>query len=262
MGIKKLTSYLREHAPKSFAGQPCKFETQVPVAIDVSLFLHKFAYAVGPQFVDSSFVKFRTNLLQSNMKPIWVFDGNNLDLKLDERVRRSNVKTSIEKRRLEQSDTYFVANEIIVSPYVDRKRIYDHLKTMLQSEDEVLVSKYEGEALCSYLVTQGKAFAAISSDSDLFGYLCPKIILDCSMGISNAKLIDMKEILEELQLSESQFQKFCILCGSDFMKNVPGIGPVAAFKHAKNGTFPEKIDMEKYETIKNLFATYCYESID
>ena len=258
MGIKNLTNYLRRFAPKSFAGQPIAFEESVPVAIDVALFANKFSYALGPQNVYSSFLKFRTNLLQANMKPIWVFDGQPLHLKFDERVRRAKNKSTFQQNRLDNPGTYFVVNEVNTE---DKKTMYKNLKELLENEDEVYISKFEGEALCSYLVKQGKAFAAISSDSDLFAYLCPRMIFDCTIGISNARILNMQEILNELEISEAQFQKFCILCGSDFMTNVAGTGPVAAFKHAKNGTFPQDIDSETYEKIKNLFETCCYETL-
>lgn len=60
--------------------------------------------------------------------------------------------------------------------------------------------------------------------------------------------IELKEMLEGFQMDMEQFVDLCIMCGCDYTTNIPGIGPVKAFKYieaCKNiESVLEKIDRE------------------
>lgn len=295
MGIKGLSAFLKKHAPTAFAGHPVpkRYPEERKIAVDVSLFLHKFFYAVGPNHISSSFLELRKNMLLANMKPLWVFDGKPLDLKSEERQKRTDLKQAFLQKRME-SENYFVVREV---PSFQQENVTYELKSELNNvqqekntqalnedqridlqsekpktshymevrdllyEDTLFTAKHEAEALCSYLVHQGQAYAALTNDSDAFAYICPRTILGTSMTFTNAKIVHMEEILRDLKVSEFQFQKFCVLCGNDFVENIRGVGPVAAWKHTLEGTFPEcdQNTKERITKVQDLFKTCCYE---
>ena len=56
-----------------------------------------------------------------------------------------------------------------------------------------------------------------------------------------ATIIYHDEILSSLELTADQFIDFCIMCGTDYNKNIPKIGPENAYKLIK-----------RYETIEGI----------
>ena len=81
MGIKDLTAFLREHAPNSISkGNLSQFTSQFPksrrlrAAIDTSLFMYKYKYKSGDNFI-VDFLEQINRLLINNIEPIYIFDG-------------------------------------------------------------------------------------------------------------------------------------------------------------------------------------------
>jgi 5'-3' exonuclease len=89
----------------------------------------------------------------------------------------------------------------------------------------------DAEILCSQLVKQGTAYAAVSGDSDLFALLTPRVITSWDINQKGkCIMIELSTLLHSLQLSDKSFQDMCILCGTDYNKNIPRVGPVNAYK--------------------------------
>jgi len=42
--------------------------------------------------------------------------------------------------------------------------------------------------------------------------------------------IELDQVLEGFGMSQEEFIDLCILCGCDYTTNIPGIGPITAFK--------------------------------
>ena len=76
----------------------------------------------------------------------------------------------------------------------------------------------------------GVAYATASEDMDslTFG---TKVLL---RGFNSKKepiiMIELAQVLEGFGMTQEEFVDLCIMCGCDYTMNIPGVGPVNAFK--------------------------------
>lgn len=232
MGVKGLSKFLKSRCP-SYAGHPLGPGTGF-LAVDVPLFLHRYIFSVGPIGLIRSFDVLRQSILVLGYRPIWVFDGGKLALKDAERMRRSVARTSVAK------------THVLVGPTKDDlERVLSFCR-----QDDVKIAHYEAEALCAYLVFTGHAYAAVTHDTDVFAYACPRSLLDVSTNVSQGKLVVFDELLSDLQISKDLFQKACVLCGNDFCLNERNVGPVRAFATSDRDVNP---------TVLQIFQSFCYQ---
>ena len=61
-------------------------------------------------------------------------------------------------------------------------------------------------------------------------FLCLKF--DVVTGLCTC--VNHEKLLSLLSLNKSQFLDLCILCGTDYNKNLPKIGSFTAYKYIKN----------------------------
>ena len=113
----------------------------------------------------------------------------------------------------------------------------------------------EGEAQAAHIVKQGDAYGVISQDADCFLFGSPRLIKNLtitgrrkmpgkqSYKQVNPEILDLKESLEELDISQDQLIVLAILVGTDFNpKGIKGIGPKTALKLLEeHGTDYDKI---------------------
>ncbi|CCV02535.1 hypothetical protein IIV31_163R [Armadillidium vulgare iridescent virus] len=92
----------------------------------------------------------------------------------------------------------------------------------------------EAEALCAFLEKEGTVAAVVSNDSDVLAYGCKKLIVD--FNFKNEKnedmvtLIDNEILKASMGFDQHKFLDFCIMCGTDYNKNIFRVGPVSALK--------------------------------
>jgi flap endonuclease-1 len=216
------------------------------------------------------------NLLELNMKLVYVFDGAPPELKTTEIERRR-------ERRDEAKRQYAVAVEAGDLPAA---RKYAEASTSLR-QDMVVESKQlleamgipwvdapsEGEAQAAVMATEGTVDAVGSQDHDslLFGapLLARNITISGrrrlpSKGIFievEPETISLEETLKVLDMTREQLIDFGILMGTDFNPDgFKGIGPVKGMKLLKTYHSIEKIEPLKdevakidYQAIRNLF---------
>ena len=239
MGIKGLMSYLKLKAPRATAGSPLvKLDQLLPVAVDTPLFVHKYYFTVGSNGLGYAFGQMRWHLEQLNMKPIWVFDGQKINLKQEERERRSQYG----REKPTGNDFQFIKD--------------------LLGPENIRFAKFEAEALCSYMVHTGECYAAVTDDSDALAYLCPRIIQQASMNMQRAKCIILDDILTEANITAKHLQEMSIYAGNDFLDNVDRVGPATALKELRGGktTFGSDTYEARANEVRELFQTFCYES--
>jgi 5'-3' exonuclease len=80
--------------------------------------------------------------------------------------------------------------------------------------------------------------AVFSDDTDLLVYGMKELIIDCRDEICT--VINLDKLLILLDMPHSEFVDFCIMCGSDYNKNIEKVGPVGAYNAIK-----------KYHSIEN-----------
>ena len=91
----------------------------------------------------------------------------------------------------------------------------------------------EAETTCSDLCKRGLVDAVLSEDTDVLAYASP--IFLSKINTTNGTCIRIKypHLLSSLKLQCNQFLDLCIMCGTDYNKNIYGIGPEKAFKYIK-----------------------------
>jgi 5'-3' exonuclease len=91
----------------------------------------------------------------------------------------------------------------------------------------------EAETTCADLCIQGKVDVVFSDDTDVLCYGAPNVVSKINTADNTAILVSHSELLECLELTKEQFIDFCIMCGTDYNKNIPKIGPETAYKLIK-----------------------------
>lgn len=131
------------------------------------------------------------------------------------------------------------------------------------------IAPSEAETTCSDLCKRGLVDAILSDDSDIFAYGAPFSLM--KLDISNGQCIQVNydNLLCALEFTNNEFLDFCILCGTDYNKNIPLVGPVKAYnlikKHQNIETIADKtehnIKILNHENVRNLFRGYTRNNI-
>ena len=87
----------------------------------------------------------------------------------------------------------------------------------------------EAEKTCSWLCFWEYVKGVITTDTDVIAYGAPIFIKDVSAGKSMCSIIRHEDVLTDSGLTKTEFTDFCIMCGTDYNKNIAGIGPAKAY---------------------------------
>ena len=129
----------------------------------------------------------------------------------------------------------------------------------------------EAEAYCSHLCISGLVDCVLSEDSDILAYKCPIFLSKINTSTETVIEILYEDVLKETNLTSEQFTDFCIMCGTDYNKNIPKIGPVMSFKLIKESGSIDNLDLDVSclnhvrvrdiftfrDKLKNIQVSYC-----
>jgi 5'-3' exonuclease len=92
----------------------------------------------------------------------------------------------------------------------------------------------EAEQLCSHLCLHGLVDAVFSRDTDVLVYLAtddiatrevtPTLLTEYELSTNTVQMIDVRAVLEGLELKPSQFRDMCIMLECDYNERVKGWG--------------------------------------
>jgi flap endonuclease-1 len=99
----------------------------------------------------------------------------------------------------------------------------------------------EAETMCSDLCKRGLVDAVVSEDTDVLAYASPVFLTKLDTTTGTCVKLSYPLIIESLGLSQSEFLDLCIMCGTDYNKNIIRVGPEKAYKL-----------IQKYSTIENI----------
>lgn len=245
------------------------------------------------------FIDFIVWLRKNNIRPIFVFDGKPPIQKERTQQTRRDARSKIKDKISELENILEKLNEIEddkiddelkvnIIKYIDnyedwcindmKIKIYSLLKKenskcIIVSNTETfkvqslltllgipwLNAVGEAEKSCSWLCEWGYVKGVITADSDVLAYGVPIFIKDIKIGKNICKIIRTEDILTSLNLSFKKFQDFCILCGTDYNKRIPGIGPITAFHLINTYDCLEELSKDydtsilNYKEVRNLF---------
>ena len=224
------------------------------------------------------------DLVNFNVTPVCVFDGNADDAKNREIEKRRQRKEKLSKRIKDARDSNDSSTLEKLSKYdfkITREfiqRVINTIRSMgipvfdLKEEDYGIS---EAEGFCASLCLSGNDYceAAITTDSDFHVYggdmaiTKMKTVSIMTLNGLESRIVftvrSLDKIMNDLQLDFSEFIDLCILMGTDYNDNIKGIGPVKAYdiiKECRNleaveGLNDPRIDMADidYRNIRDIY---------
>jgi len=304
MGIKNFHQFVKKHAPHVYKQTHLSEYAGMSVAVDISGLIYKYKILNKDRWLDS-FIYLILALRRNRIHPIFVFDGEAPKAKDNEKTKRSQQRKQLTNKVFslrESLDNYYStgeANDVLhsemkkiegapvlgnvygVNTSVLEKR-YSQMESQIvhwnesELEDlyklftlcgvQYLVSPSEAETFCASLALQGKVSAVISNDSDVCVYGVKKFLYEINGLNETCVEISYDDLLEALKLTPEEFTDFCIMCGCDYNDNIPGVGPMNAYKLIKQyhsiDSLPDSYDKTilNHEEVRELFSTrYDYE---
>ncbi|XP_018332276.1 exonuclease 1 isoform X3 [Agrilus planipennis] len=181
MGITGLLPFLESISKKSHISE---FRDSV-VAIDAYCWLHKGSFSCSEKLVrgEETFahirycLKYVNMLLNFNITPILVFDGQHLEAKKETELKRREDR-KLARRRASELLALGKAHE--ARQYLRRCVDITHemalqlIKACRKINVDCIVAPYEADAQLAFLNTQGIADLVITEDSDLLLFGCKK----------------------------------------------------------------------------------------
>jgi len=238
------------------------------IAIDAYNVLHQFLATIrqrdGTPLKDArgeitshlSGLLYRTaNLVESKIRPVYVFDGEPHPLKaktLEERKKRKELAEKewkealevgdLEKARIKAQQTSRVTDEIIEQSVelLDALGI-PHIQALS-----------EGEAQASYMVKKGKVYAVGSQDFDCLLFGSPILVRNLTSSEKRKlpkkqayvpitpHIIQLQSNLKSLEISQRQLVDMAIIIGTDFNDGIRGYGPKKSLSLIKKAGSLEK----------------------
>lgn len=159
--------------------------------------------------------------------------------------------TTLDYKMLQQIEEYIdkKENQLVVITEQDINKIKEICDTFgvpyFQSENEA-------ETLCCQMCMNVKdqsnnnlkqPIAVISEDSDVLAYGANMLICDLNISNGDCNVIYLPSLLKTMEFTYKEFLDFCILSGTDYNTNIPGIGSVKCLEL-----------LNKYKSIENIFT--------
>lgn len=196
------------------------------IVIDASIYNYRFKSIGGlleNMYLMCSIFRFY------NIHPLFIFDG-----KADK-----NKYSTLQKRKEEKEIAKNEYNRLKarINDLTDDERddIEEKMNKLRRkfikiSKDDICNIKYlldsyginyldapqEADELCAALVIKGHAYACLSEDTDMFAFGCPRILKYMSLVKHTAVIYNIDNILNKLKINFNDFQKLCILSGTDY----------------------------------------------
>jgi flap endonuclease-1 len=229
MGIKNLNRFFKDNASSSINIIKMSELSGKKVAIDISIYMYR--YASEDNLIENMYLML-TLFRFYGIIPIFIFDGKPPDEKKDLLLKRRSDKVGAleEYNNLKNK----LNNDVVIND-TDKKGLIHNMIALkrsfisIKNSDIEIVKKLiraygatyfdahgEADELCAMLTIQGKVWACLSEDMDLFVYGCPRVLRYLSLFNNTAVLYDLTGILTSLGLTQKQLREICVLSGTDY----------------------------------------------
>jgi flap endonuclease-1 len=210
--------------------------------------------------VSNSFLRFIRGWLDYNIVPIMVWDGKSRIEKKNTQIKRQEKQ----KKREKLDEALDFLKTCNLKEYESAiKNVRDKLAQMYYpTRDDTLyisnlaenlgvpnvIAPHDAEAFCASLFSMKKVCAVFSDDSDCYALGIDVMILEWKYqkdGIPYYLVSYPWIVRENLGLTTDQFRDFCIMCGTDFNNNIPGIAAGKSYPLIKKYGCIEEIEKNK-----------------
>jgi len=256
MGIKGLVPFLQDAAPKAVKQKDSmKSFTGKIVAIDASMCLYQFLIAIrtgeGENYgglenkageTTSHIVGFLTRtlkILESGVKPVFVFDGKPPELKAAEvNARREKKQEAVQEmaKALAAGDGQAYEKAMDRTVRGTKKQNEDVKRLLRLMGVPVIDAEGEAEATCAVLCSDNMVYGTATEDADCLTFGSKKLIRNLFATDYKKRPIleiDLELVLKLLDINMDQFIEFCILSGCDYTNTIRGVGSKTAFRMIK-----------------------------
>ena len=148
LGIKDLTAFITQKAPnaiqKRSLGSICQNNSEKKkAAIDTSLYLYKFKYSSGENFL-VRFLEQINRLAINNITPIYVFDGKPPTQKLN------TIQNRKEKRDYNQKITELTEQLILISENINQNKNLEEIQKLKETNKNLKneIYKLNRKSIC------------------------------------------------------------------------------------------------------------------
>ncbi|KAF8391152.1 hypothetical protein HHK36_023453 [Tetracentron sinense] len=209
------------------------------VAVDTYSWLHKGALSCSKDLCKGQptsrhivYCMHRVNLLRHHgVKPILVFDGGLLPMKIEQenkraRARKENLERAIEHESTGNSAAAYECYQkaVDISPSV----AYELIQVLKLENVDYIVAPYEADAQMTFLALRKQVDAVITEDSDLIPFGCPRIIFKMDkfgQGVEfQYSMLQQNKELSFTGFTKQMLLEMCILSGCDYLQSLPGMG--------------------------------------
>ena len=230
MGVPMLNSYIKRHVSSEsvrkihfdqFAGKV--------IVVDISIYLYRF---VGEGSLLENIYHMLSLFKHYNIISIFIFDGKAPIEKLELLERREFEKNEAKKKYYQLKDILQNTdgrnkNEILEEMQGLKKKFIRLKRIDIKNVQDLinafgatyLIADGEADELCAELVIKNRAYACLSEDMDLFVYGCPRILRYLSLINQTFIIYYFDKVLEDLNMSKDDFQKICVISGTDYNLN-------------------------------------------
>lgn len=287
MGIKCLLKFLSNY-PNIILNKEHRDYRRITVAIDISILIYQVVISVRNSGNDltnadgeiSSHIlglfNKTINLLDKEIIPVYVFDGKPPSLK----SKILDTRKQIKQKALEKFETAQTNEEKI--KYFKRtvnitKEHMEQCKELLEAMGiPYITAPEEADSQLAWLCKSGLVDAVLTEDMDILTFGSPRIIRNLTSIMKKPIEINLKDILNTLQLNQDQFIELCILFGCDYCPGITDAKQEIIFNTYKKhlnivdtiadlraqGFYIPNIEIEVYKVAKEYFKESIHYDIN
>lgn len=203
------------------------------------------------------------NLLELEVKPVFVFDGKPHGLKKETREERNRIRTAAEKKfeKAKKEGDFKEAKKFAQQATRLTGEMIEQAKKLVELMGLPIVqAPSEGEAQASQMVAEGDLYGCVSQDYDSLLFGAKKLLRNITVSGKRKvpgkdyyfdvkpEMIELEKTLKELKIDRQKLIWIGILVGTDFNEKFPKIGPKTALKLVQeHNSFEEIIKETKFE---------------
>jgi len=186
------------------------------------------------------------NFVDAGIKPIYVFDGEPPKLKKRTQEEREVIRSEAREKWKEALRKGEAAMKYAqASSQLTDEMLKDAKKLLELMGIPYLQAPSEAEAQCSFMTKKEDVFATGSQDHDALLFGSPRLVKNLSIAgrkkVPNKEvyidvkpeMIELKEVLDNLGLTQKQLVIMGILIGTDYNEGVKGFGPKRSLEIVK-----------------------------
>jgi len=274
MGIRGLNRYITNNCKRSVKKMDLFMLRNKIIVIDASIYMYR--YKSEGNMIEGIFM-LNSLFIRNEIKPVYIFDGKTPHLKMNlinkRNTDRKKAKKDYDILKNEQLNSGVSNNDYKKIRKLKREMIritnqdYVDIKTLLTYQNIPFIDAIgEADALCSNLVKDGKAYACLTDDSDMFAYGCPRVLRYLSMLGETLLMYDYNKILNELELTDDIFKIICAMSTNDYsIDNMNLYKCIDTYKNYLDSNDSERFidyllkdgkyikDVDKFQEIINIY---------